>query len=229
MSIAAFGGIILLVVGTYLHPMHADPNVPVAAFAEYANDPHWIASHLTQLFGVWLMSAVLVMLSGRMAGGPADMASRVGMAGAIASVAMAGALQAVDGIALKAMVDIWAAAPEEQRAALFPAVLAVRQIEVGLASIASLLFGLTVSVYGIALLSERSFPKWLGWLGLAGGILIAIAGVIIAYTGFSPLAMLVNMPASALLLFWIAVLGIFMWRTPSPVALSGNLNVRQES
>lgn len=31
----AIGGALLLFVGTYLHPSSADPNVPLAAFAEY--------------------------------------------------------------------------------------------------------------------------------------------------------------------------------------------------
>src|SRR4051812_38070966 len=111
-AIAAVAGAILLFVGTYLHPMDADPNVPLAAFTEYAADPHWRASHLTQLSGVVLMVAALVLLSRRMADGPAADWAALGMAGAIASLATASALQAVDGIALKAMVDSWAAAQE---------------------------------------------------------------------------------------------------------------------
>jgi hypothetical protein len=51
---------------------------------------------------------------------------------------------------------------------LFYAAFAVRQIEIGLASIMSLLLGLTVAIYGIALLIDRSFPKWLGHLDIVG-------------------------------------------------------------
>ena len=40
-----------------------------------------------------------------------------------------------------------------------------------------------------------------------------IAGVVIAYTGFSALAMAINMPANALLLVWMLVLGGCMWRS----------------
>jgi hypothetical protein len=39
--------------------------------------------------------------------------------GAIASLAVTAALQAVDGIALKAMVDAWAVAPARKRISLF--------------------------------------------------------------------------------------------------------------
>ena len=49
---AAIAGAIVLFIGTYLHPMSADPNVPRAAFAEYAASQHWVAIHLMQLVGV---------------------------------------------------------------------------------------------------------------------------------------------------------------------------------
>ncbi len=187
--IAAIIGAVLLFVGTYLHPTNADPNMPLAAFTEYAADHHWVASHLMQLFGVTLMVAALVLLSRRMADGPATEWVALGMAGAIASLAVASAPPAVDGVALKVMVNSWAATPEPGRAALFQAAFSVRQIERGLASITGLLFGLAASLYGIALLIDRRFPRWLGAFAIAGGAPTAIAGVVIAYTGFSPLAM----------------------------------------
>jgi hypothetical protein len=76
----------------------------------------------------------------------------------------------------------------------------------------SLLFGLTVTVYGRALLADHTYPKWIGRLTLIGGVPTVIAGIVIAYTGFSGLAMAINMPASSLLLVWMLTLGVFMWR-----------------
>jgi hypothetical protein len=212
--IAAISGALLLFVGTYLHPMNADPNLPLAAFTEYAADHHWVASHLMQLYGIALMVAALVLLSGKMAGGPADATATLATAGAIASLAVAAALQAVDGVALKAMVNAWAAAPQRDKESLFDAAFAVRQIEIGLASISGLLFGLTVSVFGIALSIDRRFPKWLGFVAIAAGAPTAIAGIVIAYTGFSASAMAIDMPSGSLLLCWMVALGIYLWRQP---------------
>lgn len=206
--ISATLGAGLLLVGTYLHPMNADPNVPPAAFAEYAADSHWIASHLLQLFGVVFMVAALVLLSRRLEDGAAAEWTSVVRIGAVASLAMAGALQAVDGVALKTMVDSWAAAVGSEKPALFHAAFAVRQIEVGLASMSSILFGLTVSVYGIALLIDDRFPRWLGTLALVGGVPTVVAGIVIAYTSFSDLAMLINMTSSLVLMLWIVALGV---------------------
>jgi hypothetical protein len=59
----AASGVLLLLVGTLLHPMGADPNDPAAAFAEYAGDRFWIASHLVQLAGMAAIVAALLFLT----------------------------------------------------------------------------------------------------------------------------------------------------------------------
>jgi hypothetical protein len=211
-SAAACCGAIFLCIGTYLHPMDADPNVPLAAFAEYAASDHWITSHLIQLLGVIFVIAALVLVSARMADGPATEWAALGASGAVVSLALASALQAVDGVALKIMVDNWAAAPESEKAILFHAAFGVRQIEVGLASISSLLFGLTVFAYGVAFLLDGRISKWIGALAIVGGASMAAGGIAIAYTGFSGLAMMINMAASLLVIFWLLALAIVFWR-----------------
>ncbi|MEW6298324.1 MAG: hypothetical protein AB1671_11360 [Thermodesulfobacteriota bacterium] len=85
-------------------------------------------------------------------------------------------------------------------------------MEIGLASGLGLLFGLTVVVYGVALLEDRTYPRWVSGLAFGGGVPTAVAGIVMAYTGFSELAMMINMPASALLLAWMGTLGVCMWR-----------------
>jgi hypothetical protein len=215
LPISAIGGAILLFAGTWLHPMRADPNVPLAAFTEYAADRHWIASHLMQLAGVALMVTALILLSRIMAGGTAETAAFLGSCGAIASLAVAAVLQAVDGVALKSMVNAWAAAPAREKEMLFNAAFAVRQIEIGLASVTALLSGLTISTYGIALIRDPRFPKLLGATAIAGGVPTAIAGVVMAYTGFSDLAMNINLPANSLVLCWMIALGVYVWSEPA--------------
>jgi hypothetical protein len=213
--IAAIAGAILLFVGTYLHPISADPNVPLAAFTEYSSSDNWVAIHLMQLLGVVLIAASLVLLSRRMIDGPAAEWATLGAAGAIASAAIASALQAVDGVALKVMVDTWAATPEPGKGAMFDAAFGVRQIEVGLASMTSLLLGLTAAIYGIALLIDGRFPKWIGAVAVAGGVPTAIAGVVMAHTGFSKQSMVIGMPSDSLLILWMIALGVYGWKSPA--------------
>ena len=117
----AIAGSVLLFIGTYLHPMEADPNQAIAAFAEYAADRLWVASHLTQLAGVALILAALLLLAQQLRAGRAAAWAVVAAGAATVSLAVAVALQAVDGMALKLMVDAWAAAPATQKEGLFHA------------------------------------------------------------------------------------------------------------
>ena len=192
--------------------MGADPHDSVAAFTEYAADHLWIASHLTQLAGIALMVAALLILTKRVEGGSGGVWARLGSGGAIASLAVAVVLQAVDGVALKVMVDAWASASAEQKQIAFQAAFAVRQVEIGLVSMLGLLLGVTMTVYGAALLSGRSYPKWMGAVAIVNGVPLAIGGLVIAYTGFSGIAMTINMPAYFILLAWMLALGVIMWR-----------------
>ena len=215
-AVCAVAGSTLLFIGTYLHPMGADPNDAIAAFTEYAADPHWVASHLTQLAGVALMTVALLVLAQRLETRGGRAWARIASAGAIAGLAIAAALQAVDGIALKKTVDAWATAPAGQQYGAFYAAFAVRQVEVGLASMLCLVLGATTTLFGIALLVDDAYPAWVGALGVIGGVPTVVAGVVIARSGFSSLAMTINMPASSLLLVWMLVLAAYLWRAERP-------------
>lgn len=211
-GISAMTGAILLFVGTYLHPLGADPHDLVAAFTEYALDPLWVASHLTQLFGAIFMVVALLLLAQALESAGGKGWPRIAAGGAIASLGVTAVLQAVDGVALKNMVDAWAAAPTAHKEIAFQIAYAVRQVEVGLASMLNLLFGLTVTCYGFALPGDPTYPKWIAGLAIVGGVVTTIAGGMMAYTGFSGPAMTISMPASFILVAWIVSLGVLMWR-----------------
>src|SRR5947199_3559450 len=106
-AVAATGGALTLFIATLLHPMTADPNDPPAAFAEYAADRLWVASHLGQFLGVAALGVALVALAATMEAGTPSAWARIGVVGTAASVATAAALQAVDGVALKVLVNRW--------------------------------------------------------------------------------------------------------------------------
>src|SRR5205814_10217796 len=100
----------------------------------------------------------------------------------------------------------------EARARAFEGAFAVREVDVGRVRLLSVLFALTVSAFGISMLLSGRFRTWLGWLGLLGGLGTLAAGIAQAYTGFSPLAMMLSMPAGCVLLLWAIVVGAFLWR-----------------
>ncbi len=72
-------------------------------------------------------------------------------------------------------------------------------------------------MYGVALLGDGTYPKWFAAVPIVGGVPTMVAGVVMAYTWFSGLAMAINMPANLLLLLWMLALGGLMWRRGAAV------------
>ena len=75
----------------------------------------------------------------------------------------------------------------------------------------SIMMGLTSTIFGVALLAGGTYPKWMGGFAILGGLPTIVGGGVMAYTGFSGLAMAINMPASYILLAWMLMLGVLMW------------------
>jgi hypothetical protein len=208
-------GVAALVLGTALHPAHEDPNDAVKAFAEYATDRKWLASHLIQLAGAMAMLlgmlAVLAQSSASRDGGWAT--SVLPQTALVAAgIALSAALQAVDGVALKLMVDRWASASGAEKDQLFSASLAIRFVEIGLAAMASLVTGLTVLAVCFSLWSLKVGGNCVGLLGMAGGLGLAASSFAMGVGGFSGAAMLINMPASIALMIWVAAHAVIHWR-----------------
>lgn len=213
-SVSAIAGVVILMVTTMLHPLGADPGDPIAAFTEYAADHAWVATHLGQFLGIALMFVGLVALSDSLSEEPIAWLARLGVYVAAAALGATAVLQAVDGIALKVMVDNLAAASEEQKPSTFLAALAVRQIEVGMASFMALLFGTALALLSGAVAKSTAYPTWLGWLGLAAGVGTVVGGLLMAFTGFSMTAMNVALPFNLILVIWMVAIGFLLWQRP---------------
>ena len=221
-AVAALAGAVVLLVSTLLHPLGSDPNDPHAAFAEYAADSLWVWSHLGQFAGIAALGVALVALATTVEPGRAAAWARIGVAGAAATIAVAAALQAVDGVALKVLVDRWASATGEARVLAYEGAFAVRQVEIGLASLLSLVSGLTLTAFGVAIILSNRYPTWLGWVGLLGAFGNVAAGAAQASTGFSGVAMTLSMLASCVLLLWTILTGVLMWRLAPQPARDGD-------
>ncbi len=214
-AVCAFAGPLLLLASTLMHPMGEDPNDSVAAFAEYAADRRWVWTHLGQFGGFALTGAALVALSAQLEAGWAAAWGRIGIFAAGVSVAVAAALQAVDGIALKAMVDRLAAADGATRPATFEAAFAVRQIEIGLAGLLSVSFGLALFAFAAGLGASAKFPRWFAVVAALAGIGTFAAGCAQSASGFSALSMNLSLASSVIALGWGGALGVLLLRKPA--------------
>src|SRR4051794_210597 len=199
----------LLTVGTVLHPAHADPGSPAAAFAEYAGVSRgmWVAAHLLQLGGVAGLVLVVVLLAWVVNGTRGSAWARVSTVLGTAALATAAVLQAVDGVALKAVVDLWSDAAEE-RSSLFAGALGGRQVEIGLDALFALLLAAAFLAFGIGLLTAPNGSRGLGVLAVLAAGPAAVNGIALALSGFSAAAMLATTVSGVLALVWMLLTAV---------------------
>lgn len=219
-AVAAPLGAIILIASTLLHPVKVDPDDALAAFAEYAADPLWVWSHLGQFAGVAVLGIALIGLAATLEVGRAAAWGRIGLVGVASTIAVAAVLQAVDGVALKVMVDRWAAAGAELGDASFEAAFAVRQVEIGLAGLLNVLLGFTSAALSIGIVSSNRYPAWLGAGGLVVALAMLAAGAATAAGGFSAVPMTIVMLATFMFLVWLVAAAVLMWRLASRLSTS---------
>ncbi|MFE5838413.1 DUF4386 family protein [Arthrobacter sp. NPDC056493] len=197
-------GVVVSFAAGALHPEGANANDHAASFAEYARSDLWIGVHLGQFVGMAVLIGGLLVL-GTVAGGVpgrSAWAARFGKWAAVASLALYGALQAVDGVALKHSVDAWAAAEGAGKAVRFAAAEDMRWLEWGMRSYQSFVLGAALILIGAAVGSSRGFPRPVGYLmGLSGAAYLA-QGWIIGAEGFSGSNTVPTLAGIALVLVW---------------------------
>jgi hypothetical protein len=218
------GGNIANTVISMFHPSRENPNNHPAVFAEYAADANWIAVHYAQYAAALIMLAGFVVLyrALTLARSPSAI-DHVALGAAITSVAAVTVLQAVDGVALKHSVDTWAAATEADKPARFAAAETVRWLEWGVNSYFYILVGLTLILFGAAMLRRAAVPRWLGWSGLIAGTAFVVNAVPVGYRGFqaTPAAFV------AVALLAVTAIGLIVAGIRTPKAKSTNEDLVQ--
>lgn len=208
-------GVIALDLLNFIHPHEQNPNDFPAVFAEYAASTHWVMLHMGQM-----IAGLLVLILGMMAihrsliaaSGASDGLARAAFGMAVASAAVFIVDQAVDGIALKKMVDGLAIASAPEVALDFRIAQAVRWVVVGLDTGFGFSEGGTIVLFGLAMLTSSHYPKWVGWLGIVNGLAEIAAATATVLTGFSTLVTGLNWFTFGANSLWVIAVVIVLWR-----------------
>lgn len=179
-------GQLLYIVVTVLHT-GGEANDHHAIFAAYAASTSWTIVHLGQFVAMAILCVGLVALSTAFQEAGSDRPlALAGATGAMVSLCLYGALQAVDGVALKQSVMAWETAPDTESLARFTAAETVRWLEWGLRSYHDLALGLTYLAIAATAATVSALPRPIPFLMALTGLSYVAQGYLAGTEGFSP-------------------------------------------
>jgi hypothetical protein len=180
------GGVVTYILVTFLHT-GGPANDHKVIFGDYAGSHDWAAVHLAQFAGMALIIAGLLTLHAALdvRAGAAAVLARLGAVFAAVALGLYGVLQAVDGVALKQAVDAWASSSGADRSARFANAETVRWLEWGTHSYHSVMLGLALVLFGVAMALSKRLPAVIGWLAALSGLSYLAQGWILGTHGFS--------------------------------------------
>src|SRR5438093_5253168 len=173
-----FIGVLLSSVLGIFHPAREKANSHMAVFAEYASSGNWTAIHLGQFAGMAVIIAGLLVLFFALnvhAGTPGWVGRFAGVS-AVVALALYGVLQAVDGVALKQAVDVWASAPAAEKAARFASAEVIRWLEWGTRSYQSFMCGLSLILFATVIVWTARVARPIGYLMGLSGLVYLVQG-----------------------------------------------------
>jgi hypothetical protein len=213
-STAAVVGSVLGMIGNLLHPQTpiGDPEGVARVIAQSGST--WITIHVVIVFGVLLMLGGLVALQHSLDDGLASALSRLGLATATVGVSLGVVLVILDGVAAPQLAEAWAAAPAEEREATLHLVTVNETLDFALASAFNFVFaGATFILFGLAVARATAYPRWLGWIAAAAGLMSLVAGSIQAYAGESTEeSQILTIIGPTVITGWLIAIGILMAR-----------------
>jgi len=213
------GGFLTYVAVTLLHTGGPANDHPVI-FDDYAGSHDWAAVHLGQFLGMALLVAGLMTLSKalNLASGAAAWFARAGAVLSAIALGLYGALQAVDGVALKQVVEAWVDAPAAEKAARFADAETVRWLEWGMRSYHSTALGLALALIGAVVVATARVPRAVGGLMVLTGIAYLAQGWVLGSHGFSDEDSTAILAGYLPMLIWTVLLAVYAWKAPRGVA-----------
>jgi hypothetical protein len=211
----------------WAHPRPHDFGNPELAYLKLPGDgAFWIVDHLLLAAGGILGAATLVILATLMWEGRTPILTKLALASAVGSAGFSLGFFVVDGIAGREVALDWVAAVPERKADAFATGAAVAHVASALEIGLQLFFiGVTLLVYGFAVVGSGLFSRGLGYAGIAAGLGGVVTGVLHAAMGTRPATVYPFLTATALGFLWIAVMGAAMGLGAEGLAAAGPTGV----
>jgi hypothetical protein len=212
-GIAAVVGAILGLIGNLIHPV-TPMDDPEGVASVIATSGGWVVIHMAIVIGIMLMLGGLLAVRHSIRGGIAEVLARFGLVAGIAGVTVGLILVTLDGVAAPQLAQEWAAASSDQKATALALVHLQETLNFALASLFNLLFaGATFILFGLAVALSGAYPRWLGSVVVAAGVLSIPAGLIQALTGEpSDTSRILTIIGPTVITLWLLAMGILLIR-----------------
>ena len=212
-GLAAIAGALLGMVGNLINS--ATPiDDPEGAARVIAESEIWVPVHLAILLGIALMLGGLVAIRHSIPHGRPGALGRFGLAAAVTGAAIGFVLVILEGVAAPQLAQEWAAASPGERDVALGLVHANETIDFALVSAFNFVFGgPTFILFGLAVALGDGYPRWLGWVAAAGGVLSLFAGTIQAAVGEPTEAFrILTIIGPTVITLWLLGMGILLLR-----------------
>ncbi len=229
-GVSAIVGAVLGVVGNLIHPATSGPGHPEATAQVIAESHIWIPVHLGLMVAFILMLGGLVAIHDSITEGLPATLARFGLVAAIVGTAGGVVLLALDGFAAKHLADAWVSSRGGHRDISIAAFRAEDTINFALLSPLNMVFaGFTFVLYGLAAALSAVYPRWLGWIAVAGGAGGAVSGVVQAYIGEpSAITTALGIAAPTIITLWLFTMGILLVRLGRQLRIANGASAAQE-
>jgi hypothetical protein len=207
---AAIIGSILAGIGNLVHPVTPEDD-PRGVAQVIADSDLWTPIHLAIVLGIFLMLGGLVAIYLSIREGPAAALARFGLFAGVAGVTIGLILVILDGVAARQLAQEWASAAPADSATALGLVHVNETINLALASLFNLVFAAaTFILFGLAVALSHVYPRWLGWVVVAGVASIG-AGLIQALVGEPTMASRVlTIFGPTVITLWLLVMGVLL-------------------
>ena len=213
-SIAAVVGAILLLVFNILHPRGGDLHDQAAQLRLIADSGIYRFDHVALIVAVIIAFFGLWAVSQSFPKEPGASWARVTFMTAIFGTAVHLVALAVDGLAVTELAEAWIKAGGTTDSPAYFAALAVGELALTLFTITFLTFhAVTPLLFGATMLTDDTYPAWLGWVALLSGTAGGVAGFIQAFVGMTAVGTLVLIPIATIgYILWLLIVGIILRR-----------------
>lgn len=208
-AVSPIVGLVVIFVAEVFHGGHEPANLR-ATLPVYADNPYWEAVHIGQFLGFLLLLPGFVALHRSIRESASGALARLGFVFALVGLAIYGANQGVDGVAIQFVAEQWVEAPAVEKQDAFRLANSVRHIEIGLSSFTELALAIALLLFGLAIGLGEAYPRSLGWSAIAIGTIYGAVGVLVAHHGFTNVG--VSQAASVLFAIWLIALAANLWR-----------------